>query len=197
MLMAFLSEGVCACSRVCELLSAVCGFRAAVSPRAVLAARRDRQCLRVSLWVLVGCAKDCLTCACSRPRTHTSSLDHQEAVQYAGLICILCNKARSAVRELDPSSDVTFLRLRSNKHEILVAPGLLFHNTTTRDGRNRISVTSVVSKREGVVLCMRCACFLVCAGVRRGLARKRARKHALEVKRVYAYLSCRSCVTPP
>jgi len=52
-----------------------------------------------------------------------SSLDHAEAVQYAGLISILCQKSRSAVRELDPSNDVTFLRLRSHKHEILVAPG--------------------------------------------------------------------------
>lgn len=51
-----------------------------------------------------------------------SSLDHAEAVQYAGLLSMLCQKSRSAVRELDPSNDVTFLRLRSHKHEILVAP---------------------------------------------------------------------------
>jgi len=53
-----------------------------------------------------------------------SSLDHAEAVQYAGLLSMLCQKSRSAVRELDPSNDVTFLRLRSHKHEILVAPGM-------------------------------------------------------------------------
>ena len=51
-----------------------------------------------------------------------SSLDHQDAVQYAGLLSTLCQKSRAAVRELDPSNDVTFLRLRSHKHEILVAP---------------------------------------------------------------------------
>ena len=45
-------------------------------------------------------------------------------MQYAGLLSMLCQKSRSAVRELDPSNDVTFLRLRSHKHEILVAPGL-------------------------------------------------------------------------
>lgn len=43
-------------------------------------------------------------------------------MQYAGLLSTLCQKSRSAVRELDPSNDVTFLRLRSHKHEILVAP---------------------------------------------------------------------------
>uniref|UniRef100_A0A6U5AEL1 Dynein light chain roadblock n=1 Tax=Hemiselmis andersenii TaxID=464988 RepID=A0A6U5AEL1_HEMAN len=51
-----------------------------------------------------------------------SSLDHAEAVQYAGLLTLLATKARAAVRELDSQNDVTFLRLRSKKHEILVAP---------------------------------------------------------------------------
>lgn len=31
-------------------------------------------------------------------------------------------QARSVVRDLDPSNDLTFLRIRSKKHEILVAP---------------------------------------------------------------------------
>ena len=34
----------------------------------------------------------------------------------------LAAKARSAVRNLDPQNDLTFLRIRSKKHEILVAP---------------------------------------------------------------------------
>jgi hypothetical protein len=67
-----------------------------------------------------------------RPARLCSSLDHAEAVQYAGLICTLCSKARSAVRELDPSNDITFLRLRSHKHEILVAPG--FRVSTNKSG---------------------------------------------------------------
>jgi hypothetical protein len=49
-------------------------------------------------------------------------LDHAEAVQYAGLLTLLATKSRAAVRELDSQNDVTFLRLRSKKHEILVAP---------------------------------------------------------------------------
>ena len=37
-------------------------------------------------------------------------------------ICISF-QARSAVRDLDPTNDITFLRLRSKKNEILIAPG--------------------------------------------------------------------------
>jgi dynein light chain roadblock-type len=52
-----------------------------------------------------------------------STLDNTTSVQYAALITQLCDKARSAVRDIDPTNDLTFLRLRSKKHEILVAPG--------------------------------------------------------------------------
>ena len=37
---------------------------------------------------------------------------------------MLCQKSRSAVKEIDNSNELTFIRLRSLKHEILVAPGL-------------------------------------------------------------------------
>lgn len=43
-------------------------------------------------------------------------------VQYAGLISSLVDKARSVVRDLDAANDLTFLRIRSKKHEIMVAP---------------------------------------------------------------------------
>ena len=43
--------------------------------------------------------------------------------------CVLCvlllqlaSKARSVIRTLDPQNDITFLRVRSKKHEIMVAP---------------------------------------------------------------------------
>ena len=35
----------------------------------------------------------------------------------------LAAKARSVIRDLDSTNDLTFLRLRSKKHEIMVAPG--------------------------------------------------------------------------
>ncbi|KAJ6646701.1 Dynein light chain roadblock-type 2 [Pseudolycoriella hygida] len=51
-----------------------------------------------------------------------STLDNTTTVQYAGLMSQLADKARSAVRDLDPGNDLTFLRVRSKKHEIMVAP---------------------------------------------------------------------------
>lgn len=32
-------------------------------------------------------------------------------------------KARGTVRDIDPQNDLTFLRIRSKKNEIMVAPG--------------------------------------------------------------------------
>ena len=40
----------------------------------------------------------------------------------AGLIHQLTAKARSTVRDIDPTNDLTFLRIRSKKHEIMVTP---------------------------------------------------------------------------
>lgn len=54
-----------------------------------------------------------------------STLDNSTSVQYAGLIQQLADKARSVVRDLDPSNDLMFLRMRTKKHEIMVAPGNL------------------------------------------------------------------------
>merc|ERR1711926_35788 len=51
-----------------------------------------------------------------------STLDNATTVQYAGLISQLADKAGSVVRELDPTNDLTFFRIRTKKHEIMVAP---------------------------------------------------------------------------
>ncbi|XP_012265418.1 dynein light chain roadblock-type 2 [Neodiprion pinetum] len=51
-----------------------------------------------------------------------STLDNTTTIQYAGLISQLSDKARSVVRDLDPTNDLTFLRIRSKKHEVMVAP---------------------------------------------------------------------------
>ncbi|XP_013775992.1 dynein light chain roadblock-type 2-like [Limulus polyphemus] len=51
-----------------------------------------------------------------------TTLDNSTTVQYAGLITQLADKARSTVRDIDPTNDLTFLRIRSKKHEIMVAP---------------------------------------------------------------------------
>lgn len=51
-----------------------------------------------------------------------STLDTTTSQTYAQAIGALAAKARSAVRTLDPQNDLTFLRVRSKKHEIMVAP---------------------------------------------------------------------------
>ncbi|XP_041985518.1 dynein light chain roadblock-type 2 [Aricia agestis] len=51
-----------------------------------------------------------------------TTLDNRTSVQYAGLMSALVEKGRSVVRDLDPTNDLTFLRIRSRKHEIMVAP---------------------------------------------------------------------------
>jgi len=42
--------------------------------------------------------------------------------KYAANISQLAAKARAVVRELDPTNELTFLRLRTKKHELMVAP---------------------------------------------------------------------------
>ncbi|KAJ7374877.1 hypothetical protein OS493_005230 [Desmophyllum pertusum] len=55
-----------------------------------------------------------------------TTLDNSTTVQYAGLIHQLTAKARSTVRDIDAQNDLTFLRIRSKKHEIMVAPGKFY-----------------------------------------------------------------------
>ena len=52
-----------------------------------------------------------------------TTMDNSTTTQYAGLIHQLTCKARTCVRDIDPQNDLTFLRIRSKKHEIMVAPG--------------------------------------------------------------------------
>ncbi|CAL1528066.1 unnamed protein product [Lymnaea stagnalis] len=51
-----------------------------------------------------------------------TTLDNSTTVQYASLIHSLTSKARSIVRDIDPTNDLKFLRIRSKKNEIMCAP---------------------------------------------------------------------------
>ncbi|XP_064399021.1 dynein light chain roadblock-type 2-like [Halichondria panicea] len=51
-----------------------------------------------------------------------TTMDNATTVQYAGHIQQLNAKARTTVRDLDPTNDLTFLRVRTSKHEIMIAP---------------------------------------------------------------------------
>ena len=52
-----------------------------------------------------------------------TTMDNTSTVQYAGLIHQLVMKARGTIRDIDPQNDLTFLRIRSKKNEIMIAPG--------------------------------------------------------------------------
>lgn len=51
-----------------------------------------------------------------------STLDNDLTVQYAALMSQFTVKARGVVRDLDPDNELKFVRIRSKKHEIMVAP---------------------------------------------------------------------------
>jgi dynein light chain roadblock-type len=51
-----------------------------------------------------------------------STLTAQDSNKYAALLGSLTTKARSTLRELDSTNDLKFLRIRSKKHEIMIAP---------------------------------------------------------------------------
>ncbi|KAM3610138.1 uncharacterized protein V6R79_025959 [Siganus canaliculatus] len=52
-----------------------------------------------------------------------TSLDNLTSLQYAGLFRDLTILARSTVRDIDPQNDLMVLRIRTQKHEIMVVPG--------------------------------------------------------------------------
>ena len=51
-----------------------------------------------------------------------SNLSQELADNYAALISQLSSKASSVVRTIDSTDELTFLRIRSKQHEIMVAP---------------------------------------------------------------------------
>lgn len=51
-----------------------------------------------------------------------STMEQNQTLQYANLLQQLTDKSKQVVRELDPSNDLQYLRLRSKKHELLIAP---------------------------------------------------------------------------
>lgn len=51
-----------------------------------------------------------------------STLDNDLTVQYAALMSRFTVKARGVVKDLDPDNELKFVRIRSKKHEIMIAP---------------------------------------------------------------------------
>lgn len=95
-----------------------------------------------------------------------STLDNTTTVQYAGLISSLADKARSVVRDLDPSNDLTFLRIRSKKHEIMVAPDkefilIVVQNPTDWTSRSDLYVTIKLTNFYCYLTHLVCSHFMI------------------------------------
>eukprot|EP01083_Nonionella_stella_P079245 217270_1 len=56
------------------------------------------------------------------PIRPSKGMDDQKTKQYAAHILDLNQKARAVIQDLDANNDLTFLRIRSQKDEIMVAP---------------------------------------------------------------------------
>ena len=55
-----------------------------------------------------------------------TTMDNPMTAHYCALAQQLVMKSRAGVRDGDPTNDLTFLRIRSKKNEIMIAPGSLF-----------------------------------------------------------------------
>jgi dynein light chain roadblock-type len=51
-----------------------------------------------------------------------TTFDNDLTVQYAALVSQFTVKARGVVKNLDPEDELKFVRIRSKKHEIMIAP---------------------------------------------------------------------------
>jgi dynein light chain roadblock-type len=51
-----------------------------------------------------------------------TTFENDITVQYAALVSGFVNKSRAAVRQLDSENELRFLRIRSKKHEVMIAP---------------------------------------------------------------------------
>eukprot|EP00095_Tigriopus_kingsejongensis_P005721 snap_masked-scaffold616_size123561-processed-gene-0.7 protein:Tk05721 transcript:snap_masked-scaffold616_size123561-processed-gene-0.7-mRNA-1 annotation:"dynein light chain roadblock-type" len=54
--------------------------------------------------------------------TVKSTLDNSLTAMYSVLVSSLAARAKSIIRDLDPTNELTYLRIKSKKHEVLVAP---------------------------------------------------------------------------
>uniref|UniRef100_A0A914Z179 AAA+ ATPase domain-containing protein n=1 Tax=Panagrolaimus superbus TaxID=310955 RepID=A0A914Z179_9BILA len=55
-------------------------------------------------------------------RSIRSTLDDEETTKHTALLRQLCDKSKSVIKELDTTNDMSFLRLKTKKNEIMIAP---------------------------------------------------------------------------
>lgn len=51
-----------------------------------------------------------------------STMSQNDTIEYGSLITQFTDKAQKAIKALHPEEDVQFIRIRSKKHEIMIAP---------------------------------------------------------------------------
>ena len=51
-----------------------------------------------------------------------STMDNPTTLQYIGMCNTLCGLASGVIRDTDPQNDLTILRVRTKKHEVIMAP---------------------------------------------------------------------------
>ena len=54
-----------------------------------------------------------------------TTLDNTTTAKIPSMVSAITVQAKSVVRDLDPVNDLKFLRMRSNRTEILIAPGMI------------------------------------------------------------------------
>jgi len=56
-------------------------------------------------------------------RSHFPDESAEVIQNYAAQFTTLASKAKEVIRGIDPTNQLTFIRVRSKKHEIMIAPG--------------------------------------------------------------------------
>eukprot|EP00347_Sterkiella_histriomuscorum_P009531 403340852 len=51
-----------------------------------------------------------------------STMSQNETIEYGSLITQFTSKAQTTIKVLHPEEDISFIRIRSKKHEIMIAP---------------------------------------------------------------------------
>ncbi|KAF8783110.1 Dynein light chain roadblock-type 2 like protein [Argiope bruennichi] len=87
-----------------------------------------------------------------------STMDNNSTIEYAGLITHLLDKARQTVKELDNTNELTFLRVRSKKNEILIAPDKEYMmivvqnpNESSVDRDNDVKKDTAVNSKDDII----------------------------------------------
>ncbi|XP_026820575.1 dynein light chain roadblock-type 2-like [Rhopalosiphum maidis] len=75
----------------------------------------------------------------------TSTLDMRSSVNYADIMLDLAENAKRFVRNLDPTNELTVLRMGSKRQEVLVAPGKDFVMIVLQKQNHKSIMKSIIN----------------------------------------------------